>query len=196
MINKQELRRFLRVSRNCLAMADYISQSHAIAQHFFASALFSQAERVAVFISHDCEVHTGLIIENLQIYRKKCYLPCLQDEQLIFREYSSCLPFRKNRYGISEPISVAHSLLATQLDVVLVPLVGVDRCGHRLGMGKGYYDKTFAFKNNQSQFLRPVLWGLALDCQLVSAVPCDEWDVPLDGIITADGLISISRFLR
>jgi 5-formyltetrahydrofolate cyclo-ligase len=65
--------------------------------------------------------------------------------------------------------------------VLLVPLVGVDRRGVRLGQAGGYYDRTLAaLRANGPVFAV----GLAYDCQLVDALPCDPWDQRLDALAT------------
>lgn len=69
------------------------------------------------------------------------------------------------------------------LDFVLVPLVGFDLRGHRLGMGGGCFDKTFAFLLEGSSS-KPLLIGLGYECQEVADLPKEEWDVSLAGVLT------------
>ncbi|MBT6938524.1 MAG: 5-formyltetrahydrofolate cyclo-ligase [Candidatus Marinimicrobia bacterium] len=90
--------------------------------------------------------------------------------------------FRKNQYGILEPIS-DDIISAEQLDILFMPLVGFDKNKNRIGMGGGYYDRTLAFKN-QKTVKNPKLYGLAFDCQQVEKLETQDWDVPLDAIIT------------
>ena len=73
---------------------------------------------------------------------------------------------------------------AWRLDLVLVPLVGFDPQGNRLGMGGGFYDRTFAYRGRRKHTSRPCLIGLAHECQRVEHLPCAGWDIPLDGVIT------------
>jgi 5-formyltetrahydrofolate cyclo-ligase len=67
--------------------------------------------------------------------------------------------------------------------VVLLPLVAFDAGCNRLGMGKGYYDRSFAFRRYGNSS-RPRLLGLAHECQKAEQVAMEAWDIPLDGIIT------------
>jgi 5-formyltetrahydrofolate cyclo-ligase len=89
----------------------------------------------------------------------------------------------KNRFGIAEPRhgACAHTRI---LDIVLVPLVGFDDAGNRLGMGGGYYDRRFSYLRTRSSFLRPRLIGVAYELQHVDELPKDEWDVSLWAIVT------------
>ena len=68
-----------------------------------------------------------------------------------------------------------------------MPLVGFDKTGNRLGMGKGYYDRTFA--ENSPFFRRPRLIGLAHSIQEATLIP-NLWDVPLDAVFTEKGKFS------
>ncbi|MDP6965604.1 MAG: 5-formyltetrahydrofolate cyclo-ligase [Acidimicrobiales bacterium] len=82
--------------------------------------------------------------------------------------------------GIPEPTSEIEEQLQT-LDVVIVPLVATDRVGNRLGHGAGYYDKTF---DSAKVSKRPKLIGLAHSFQVVEKIQPEEWDVPLDIVVT------------
>jgi 5-formyltetrahydrofolate cyclo-ligase len=68
--------------------------------------------------------------------------------------------------------------------LVLVPLVAFDVHGMRLGMGGGYYDRSFAFRMTEGYASKPALVGLAYEIQKVAALEQRAWDVPLDGIVT------------
>lgn len=90
-----------------------------------------------------------------------------------------------NRWGIAEPKpALRHSISPRALDLVLMPLVGFDEAGHRIGMGKGFYDRTFAFRRNTRR--RPALVGLAHECQKVAGgITPSAWDVALDALATS-----------
>lgn len=87
-----------------------------------------------------------------------------------------------NKYRILEP-EYTDIFPVAQLDLVILPLVGFDMRGNRLGVGGGYYDRSFAFKL-QNMENPPLLYGLAYDFQRQQTIPKDEWDVPLNGVIT------------
>jgi 5-formyltetrahydrofolate cyclo-ligase len=89
-----------------------------------------------------------------------------------------------NRFAIPEPSGVVVPL--DELALVLVPLVGFDPDGHRLGSGAGYYDRTFAGHRRGD---RPFLIGVAYDLQRVERIDAAPWDVPLDAVVTETGII-------
>ncbi len=87
-------------------------------------------------------------------------------------------------FGIEEPTG-ARTVPLDAHDVVLAPLVAFDRQGHRLGQGGGYYDRALAGTGSN----RPVFIGVAHSFQEVDAIPTEPWDVPLDAVVTEDGVI-------
>jgi 5-formyltetrahydrofolate cyclo-ligase len=104
-------------------------------------------------------------------------------------------PPRVNAFGIDEPRAPAsrrQPLL--QLETVLVPLVGFDQAGHRLGMGAGFYDRALARRRDGTRaWRRPRLVGVAFACQEVPAIEPSPWDVALDVVVTERGVIRCRR---
>ena len=100
----------------------------------------------------------------------------------------------KNSYGIPEPLSKGNRP-ACNLDIVLMPLVAFDKQGNRLGMGGGYYDKTFAFKRQTLWRKKPILVGLSHHFQQVDELNNDNWDIPLTAIVTNQKIWHIKKGL-
>ncbi|MFT4629197.1 MAG: 5-formyltetrahydrofolate cyclo-ligase [Arenicella sp.] len=96
---------------------------------------------------------------------------------------------KRNRLGILEPRINGRQLIAQEFDAVLVPLLAFDRQGSRLGMGGGFYDRAFAFKNQSGYRKRPLLIGIAHHFQEAESLTTQSWDVSLDAIITDRELI-------
>ena len=103
--------------------------------------------------------------------------------------YSARNPLQSNHFGILEPAPIG-SVSGQSFDLVLLPLVAFNRAGARLGMGAGFYDRAFAFRQRGAS-TRPRLIGLAHSFQEVESLRADAWDVPLDAIITDQELIPI-----
>ncbi len=171
--------------------------AHAATQQFLESPLFNTSYRIACYLAHEEEFASQPMIQAICHAGKTCYLPVLPTqnkepgETLDFIAYQPGDNLRPNRYNILEPTG-AEKIPATELDLVLVPLVAFDLVGNRVGMGAGYYDRTFAFLL-QEQITKPFLFGLAYDMQQVDVLPWDAWDVPLDGVITEKRLIVFSH---
>mgnify|MGYP001805942608 CR=1 FL=1 len=127
---------------------------------------------------------------------KRFYLPVLSPlkkrqtgGQLWFARYRVGDRLRPNRFGISEPIGRGrHLIQPRRLDLMILPLVGFDAQGHRLGMGGGFYDRTLAYRQRHSQWRRPRLIGVAHECQRLDQLEPRPWDVRLDAILTESRL--------
>jgi 5-formyltetrahydrofolate cyclo-ligase len=144
------------------------------------------ARRIALYWPNDGEMDTQLLLKRLKRMRKRCYLPMLSSlshDRLWFVPVGARL--RNNCFGIPEPMAPARARLrAAELDLVFLPLVGFDRRGNRLGMGGGFYDRTFAFLRAHGAWRRPRLIGLAHACQEAERIEAAAWDVPLAAIVT------------
>jgi 5-formyltetrahydrofolate cyclo-ligase len=112
--------------------------------------------------------------------------------QMHFRVWSPGRRLCRNGFGIAEPCPEAPRVWRRELDTVLMPLVGFDAFGHRLGMGGGYYDRYFA-RCLLSRQRRPYLVGIAHDFQRLPALEPNPWDVPLDAVITESGWYRFTR---
>lgn len=94
-----------------------------------------------------------------------------------------------NRFGILEP-DIQHNRIMhpRSLDIVIVPLVAFDVQRNRLGMGGGYYDRTFEASRVRSEWKRPRLIGVAHELQKQKLLATRSWDISLDAVITEEGL--------
>ena len=167
----------------------------AAAAAFRDGALLRTAHRLAAFIAADAELDPGPMIALARARGRAVYLPTLRPpphRTLAFVRAEAGAELRPNRYGIPEP-SGGPEVDPRFLDLVLVPVVGFDGAGNRLGMGAGYYDRTFAFRGARREWRGPRLIGVAYDCQEVDAIDARDWDVPLDGIVTESGVRIFER---
>jgi 5-formyltetrahydrofolate cyclo-ligase len=141
---------------------------------------------IAAFIAHRGEPDLAPVCEWLHDEGRAVLLPVVRDDDMHFRRWTPGSEMKANRFGIPEPVTPGEYAPA-QIDLVLMPLVGFAADGARLGMGAGFYDRAFEFRHGQPDGL-PRLVGVAYSVQEVEALPVDDWDVPLDGVITEQGL--------
>ncbi len=192
MQDKKELRKTLRATRSSLAAEERQQAAVSAAQLLTTHPLFQTSHHIACYIAHRSEIACTPIIEAIWQAKKHCYLPILsqaQDSTLHFARYQKNDALHPNLHHILEPTSTQY-FPTEDLDLVLVPLVGFDLQGHRLGTGGGYYDRTFAFlKGSQQIAKKPFLLGLAHSVQQVDSLRLDLWDVGLNGILTQQKLI-------
>lgn len=184
---KTSLRQELRARRRALNPTQQHQASLLLLRQLMHVPQFMRARNVALYFANDGEIDPEPIIRQLWKMDKHSYLPVLRpgkSRELWFVEYTQGALLTKNRFGIPEPdFRTQHKIPAQFLDVVLMPLVGFDRSGARLGMGGGFYDTTFAFKQKKKPG-KPVLIGLAHACQEVESLTTESWDIPLFAIAT------------
>lgn len=190
---KQQLRNTLRERRHALTPAQQQQASLLLLRQLMKLPQFMRAHHIALYIANDGEIDPAVIAQQLWKMEKHTYLPVLRpgkSKELWFVEFSANTILSPNRYGIAEPDHrKEHRLPANLLDVVLMPLVGFDSQGARLGMGGGFYDTTFALKHKKPAG-KPYLIGLAHSCQQVETLHTDSWDIPLFAIATETGILT------
>jgi 5-formyltetrahydrofolate cyclo-ligase len=127
----------------------------------------------------------GPFLELLRNSGTQVLLPALHNRALWFLPYGRDTRLAPNRFGIPEPDVAAHTRCrARDLDLVLMPLVAYDDAGNRLGMGGGFYDRTFSYLKYRSFWRKPLLIGVAYELQRLESLPARPWDVPLNGVAT------------
>ena len=192
-LTRAQLRATLRQARNALSASQQQQAADAVASQLLAPALTSDTATVAYYLPNDGEVNltpfakkiTG---DNASVELALPVLHPFSKGHLLFLRYHDSTRMHTNRFGIDEPALDCTAVIPPPaLDVILMPLVGFDSQGNRLGMGGGFYDRTLA--NRHSWPTRPRLIGIAHDCQQVDALPVASWDVPLDAIVTPTQII-------
>jgi len=167
--------------------------ARAAARLLAASALLRAARDVAVYLPRDGELDPLPLLTILSSRGVRPWLPVIEPiptrpPRLAFAPLDDPARMRANRYRIPEPVRGAPRVGWT-LDLVLLPLVGFDRRGGRLGMGGGFYDATFDPRRTRPG--RPKLVGLAHAVQEVDSLDLLPHDAPLDAIVTERELIEV-----
>ena len=181
--NLNQLRNQIKAQRANLSASSQKTAAEQCLTGLQSHPAYSAAQNIAFYLPVAGEVDPRLALETAHQDGKTCFLPCLQgpNQALIFRQYSPDNLLKNNQFGIPEPIDTLECT-TEKLDLVCVPLVACTQTGHRLGMGGGYYDRTFAFKL-ESPNAEPTLIGLAYDFQVCESLPQNPWDIPMDDLI-------------
>jgi 5-formyltetrahydrofolate cyclo-ligase len=174
---KKKIRLEILAIRKAVSHDTAKAYSEKICRHINNFSLFQSSKNIGYYQSIHNEVSLGAIQkQNYQTF----YLPKLiSTQKMIFCKDEG--PYIENDYGILEPQTPFFPV--EQMDIVLIPLVGFDKHGHRLGMGKGYYDELF-----KSLQKLPMLIGVAYAFQQRQAIPYEAHDQSLDYIITEQGI--------
>jgi 5-formyltetrahydrofolate cyclo-ligase len=185
MDSREALRKKLRLQRAALTLEDHVVASKSITERLMRDSLFQESRNIAFYLSVNYEIDPENLIKHAWKSHKRCYLPVLRERTLIFSAYEKNTPLKKNRFNIPEPPSLPACTINPQdLDIVLVPLLGFTLQGERLGMGGGLYDRSFNFLLKNPRPSKPFLLGLAYEWQKLEAFSPNDWDVPLNAIIT------------
>jgi 5-formyltetrahydrofolate cyclo-ligase len=192
--SRKSLRKQLRTARRALSLAQQRRASEQVARRISSHPVFLRSQHIALYMAEDGEIDVQLLIRIAERMSKRCYLPVLHPlghNHLWFARYKTGDYLRKNYFGLAEPTVDKTCLKPWALDLVLMPLVGFDRHGNRLGMGGGFYDRTFAFLNHtpRNKPHAPVLMGVAHQCQETTGLTREAWDVAFNYVATDKEII-------
>jgi len=193
---RSELRRQLRRQRRSLSFEQQQQAADQLALNLLKHPDLKRARHIGIYLANDGEIDPQPYIDLARRRGIRFYLPVLHPVypgKLVFSPYVYGVQLTENRFGIPEPpFPKSRRRPAWALDAVLFPLVGFDEQGGRLGMGGGFYDRTFAFSRIRPAMV-PKLIGLAHDFQKVTSLPIEPWDVPLHGVVTDDACYRFRR---
>ena len=187
-LSRPQLRRQLRKARRSLTRSQQREAARGLYRQLAQHPLFRRARHVSLYLPMDGEIDPRLLLRAAQRRGKATYLPVLNAwprTRMVFQRVRPGEKFKPNRLRIPEPrINRAKQRRIWALDLVLMPLVGFDDEGGRLGMGGGFYDRSLAYRARRSTWRKPVLLGLAHECQKVERLAQASWDVPLQGTVS------------
>ena len=192
-------RRRLRELRRSLPAAFREQAARDIARRIERLGVLKPGRRVAVYLAVRGEVSLDRVIRRGWRTGVHVYTPRVLNVRRRSMTFLPLLPGRvleRSGYGLFEPPHLVHDRVRpSRLDVVLMPLLGFDRAGHRLGMGAGLYDRAFRHRvDARRAWRRPRLIGIAYACQEVSRISPSTWDVALDLVVTEKGVMRPIRF--
>ncbi len=181
MLDKPSLRKQLLHKRRALSAAFRQSASDRICQRL--QQLLPKNATLLCYRSLPVEVDTHALMEQWQ---GALFVPVsTAQNKMLWRQVHADSPWQEGAFGIQEPLEGAL-WQAQENSIVLCPLVGFDRRGHRIGMGMGCFDRWLA---NDGACVQQRL-GLAFACQEVNTIPHEQHDIPLQKIITEKEVIS------
>jgi 5-formyltetrahydrofolate cyclo-ligase len=180
---KNKMRDIMRNRRDSLTPEEKKVKGEAICSHFFS--LVKPGQTVMGFSSKDIEVDTNPLLQRLLDEGYDLVVPIIVKEDYslrlsYLRDLSHLVP---STFNVPEPIGNEIPVPEGAVDVVILPMLGFDRRGGRLGYGSGYYDR-FLEKNPDVTKI-----ALAFACQEAEELPLEDNDVLMDYIVTEDGVI-------
>ncbi|PQZ94204.1 MULTISPECIES: 5-formyltetrahydrofolate cyclo-ligase [Pseudomonas] len=187
-LSRPQLRRMLRKARRELTPSEQRKAAQGLFRQLAQHPLFRRSRHISLYLPTDGEIDPRLLLRAAQRRGKATYLPVLSAwprTKMVFQRVRPGEKLRPNRFRILEPrINLGQQRAVWALNLVLLPLVGFDETGGRLGMGGGFYDRSLAYLARRQNWRAPTLLGLAHECQKVERLTQASWDVPLAGTVT------------
>lgn len=172
-MDKKTLRQAIRTAKKQHTQEELSIQSEAVLAKLAGHPRFLAAERVMLYASLPDEVQTLSFIEAWR-YRKTVILPTVAGDDIVPVELAAGITFAEGDFHIPEPQNQPYT---GDFDLIVVPGMAFDKAGHRLGRGKGYYDRFLAKHPNVHTI------GICFDFQLVPEVPSEPHDRLMDEIL-------------
>jgi len=188
---KEYLRKELMKKRKSLSDVDISRKSSQIEERLFEMNEYKESQRILFYVSYDNEVYTHNMIKKSMSEEKNVVVPVSNKENrtLILSKLDKWENLETGSYNILEPKKgCIEKISLDRIDLIIVPGVGFDKQGHRIGHGMGYYDKLLKNSRDASHI------GLAFELQLVDKIPTEKHDVPVEKIITEKRTINCKDF--
>jgi 5-formyltetrahydrofolate cyclo-ligase len=180
---KTALRDEARRIRSSLSPAQIENMSRHVCRHVLG--VLDGIDPVMVYVSKPLEVHTHSLLDDLLSRGTRIVVPIIEQETKTLRlsYLTDSTHLITSTFNVPEPIGREIPARPEDVRAVIVPVLAFDRRGHRLGYGAGYYDRFLASCPSLTKI------GLAFSCQEIPSVPHDSNDVPMDHIITENGVL-------
>ena len=180
-MDKKELRRYIREQKRHFTQQQLGEMSLSIMSSVLTHPCIQEADTILMYHSLPDEVNTHSALAQLLAMGKKVFLPkVVSDTEMTIHEYTGADSLQPSEpYGILEPTTPELSIINCQLSIAIVPGMAFDRQGHRLGRGKGYYDRFL------SQIPNIYKIGVCFPFQMLESIPSESTDVVMDEVITS-----------
>lgn len=186
---KHHFRQFLRAHRDSLTQAEVFEKSKIITDELIQSDLFEKSGSLFAYLDVRNEVSTRRLIEHCFKIGKPVYVPVTRDRDMFFAQLHDFSDLVEAGYGISEP---GHPVKAEpdEKSLFIIPGVGFDKCGNRVGYGAGFYDKYLHCRSYMH------LVGICFEIQMAAELPKEETDVQMDSVLTEKRWIIVEKECR
>ena len=184
---KKLIRERMHKQRNSLSFEEVREKSKKIKDTLFSLSYIKESNKIMTYVSFKNEVSTIDIINELLKMGKEIIVPICdtKDYTLIPSRILSMDELSVSYFGIMEPKEpFIRPVEPKDIDVILVPGLAFDRNRNRLGHGKGFYDRFLRGVKDDA-----IKIALAYDFQILDSIPAEDWDIPMDLIITNKGIV-------
>jgi len=183
---KDVIRKELIEKRKKMSKKEVLEKSKQVKKRLFEIDEFKKASTILFYVSYGNEVYTHDMVKECLSNGKKVVVPVtdIDNRKLILSKLRSWDDLAKGAYNILEPKKEKIDEVSIfDIDLIIVPGVGFDEHGCRMGHGVGYYDDLLKDSTNM------VHVGLAFEKQIVDGIPTESHDTPVDKIVTEERVI-------
>jgi len=185
---KRTLRQQMLAHRRELNHDTWLEASRLAQQNILNLEEFSRAECIALYSPVHKEIDTTNILKAAFSAGKRALYPAVCGQEMVLRQVDHLEQLKEGCFGVLEPCNTGTDHRADEADLIIVPGVVFDITGHRIGYGKGFYDRFLQYPE-----LRATLAGLCHDFQLIDGnLPADRHDIQMDIIVTEQRIIRCS----
>lgn len=184
---KCALREVIKQKLKQLTEQDMKLQSAIIHRKVICSDIFKNSKRISIFLSMKDEVNTYPVVQSMLEMGKQCFIPNCDGTDMImvpFKSFEEEKTFTKSHFGVNQPAKFEpdqDANLTGGLDLMFMPGLGFSKEGHRLGRGKGYYDKYLEICAKTGKMPKTI--ALIFKEQLLDHIPTGEHDMSVDFLL-------------
>ena len=188
---KRSLRSQLLAQRRSLSQDFWYASSRAAQLNLLSLDEYAEADCIALYAPAHNETDTELLLTAAFQAGKRVLYPAVCGHQMVFRSVERIEELRKGAFGILEPCSTGVDHQADEADLIVVPGVAFDLAGHRIGYGKGFYDRFLHHPDCSAHLI-----GLCHDFQVTEGrIPFDPHDIPMKIIVSDKRIIRTNGFV-
>ena len=186
---KRTLRQTILAQRRALSHEQWRLASQAAQERLLALEEFQRADCIALYAPLHNETDTAMILSVAFAAGKRVLYPAVCGAHMVFRQVEGIECLSKGCFGILEPCPTGTDHQADEADLIVVPGVAFDQAGHRIGYGKGFYDRFLQHPGRSAHLI-----GLCHDFQLIDGqIPAETHDIRMELIVTDQRLVRITE---
>ena len=189
-MTKAQIREIMKGRREKLSLEERKKMNDLIQEQLFQTEIYRQSNQLLSYVSFQAEANTRTIISKARFDGKKVFVPRVEGKNMNFYQISNFEDLVPSKFGVPEPIPNPDLLfhlkeLENSKVLILVPGLAFDTNGNRIGYGAGYYDRYLAL-DTKNNFIKI---ALAYEFQILESIVYEEYDIPVDYIITPKQMI-------
>ena len=182
-MNKKELRKFIKLQKEKISPEEVMVRSKKVFNKLYEQNCYKENSNIYTYVNYNQEIYTKELIEHSINCGKNVYVPKVFGDKMLFYRIGSLNELQSGAYGILEPVATEYDLndervMNNPSGLMIMPGLAFDKNHNRIGYGGGYYDRYLC---EHTDFFKV---ALAFDFQIVENIETDNFDIPVQMVIT------------